>query len=78
MSTATRRVWTRPDLEKAARGDVPEGQTESAIYVRISPLALLYLMDFIEAKGPVAPRIELVSAHGDTNHVELRFFRRDV
>ena len=75
MSTDTIRTWTRPDLEQAVAGDVPEGQAENSIYVRVSPLLLLNLMDWVGQKGTP---VEIVSAHGDTTHVELHFFRRDV
>jgi hypothetical protein len=70
--TDTIRVWTRSELEEAA-AIRPEGAT--MLKVSASPAFLLALVEFMEQKGE---RIEVLSAYGDPNACELRFFRRDV
>lgn len=67
----TIRVWTRRELEEAAAVE-PEGRT--MIRVAVSPRLLLHLIEFVEQKGE---RVEMLSAYGDPDRCELRFFRRD-
>jgi hypothetical protein len=71
--TDTIRVWTRAELEKAVEQDPNE---RSMLRVSISPRLLLLLLEYQEDKG--ADRCEMLSAYGDPERVELRFFRRDV
>ena len=70
--TDTIRVWTRKELEEAAAIE-PEGRT--MLRVAISPKLLLLLCEWQEKNGD--ERIEILSAYGDPESVELRFFRRD-
>lgn len=69
--TDTIRVWTRKELEEAAAIE-PEGRT--LLRVAVSPRFLLSVIDFVEQKGT---RVEVLSAIGDPDRCELRFFRRD-
>lgn len=68
----TIRVWTRKELEEAA-AIAPEGRT--MLRVAISPRLLLLLIEWQEDQG--SDRIEMLSAYGDPDRCELRFFKRD-
>lgn len=70
--TETLRVWTRHELEEAARLDQPEGL--SMLKVGVSPRLMLLLIDYQSQRGQ---RVEMVSAVGDPRDVELRFYRSD-
>ena len=70
--TDTIRVWTRSELEQAAENDPNE---RSMLRLAISPRLLLLLLEYQEANG--ADRCELLSAYGDPERCEVRFFRRD-
>lgn len=69
--TDTIRVWKRAELEEAAAIE-PEGR--SMLRISASPRFLLAVVEFMEQKGQ---RVEVLSAYGDPNACELRFFRRD-
>jgi hypothetical protein len=69
--TDTIRIWTRRDLEEAAAIE-PEGRT--MLRVLATPLFLLRMVEYAETRGD---RIEMLSAYGDPNGCEIRFFRRD-
>jgi len=71
MVTDTIRIWTRRELEDAAAIE-PEGRT--MLRVTASPRFLLGLIEFMEQRGE---RVEMLSAYGDPDRCELRFFRRD-
>lgn len=67
-------VWTRPQLERFADLDEPEGSMKGAL-VRVTPRVLLLLMDWVGAEGG---RVEVVKASPfDAREVELRFYQRD-
>lgn len=67
-------VWSRPQLERFADLDEPEGRMEG-LRVKVTPRMLLLLMDYLGREGG---RVEIVKAHAWTpNDVDLKFFRRD-
>lgn len=68
---STIRTWTRPELEAAAAHDPNE---RTMLRVPITPKLLLLLIDYASQKGE---RVEMVSAYGEPDACELRFFRRD-
>ena len=68
---ATIRTWTRNELEGAAEYDPNE---RTMLRVAISPKLLLMLVELMSTKGE---RVEMLSAYGDPDACELRFFRRD-
>ena len=70
--TDTIRVWSRKELEEAAAVE-PEGRT--MLRMAISPRALLAVIDWYESRGD--ERVEVLSAYGDPDRCELRFFKRD-
>lgn len=68
----TIRVWTRKELEDAAAVE-PEGRT--MLRVAVTPRLLLRVIEWTEAQG--AERCEVLSAYGNPEACEVRFFRRD-
>jgi hypothetical protein len=70
--TDTIRVWTRKEIEEAAAVE-PEGRT--MLRVAISPKLLLMLIDWFDERS--GERTEILSAYGNPEACELRWFRRD-
>lgn len=70
--TATIRTWTRRELEETAAHDPNE---RTMLRVAISPRLLLLLIEYQEANG--SQRVEMLSAYGEPDACELRFFKRD-
>lgn len=68
----TIRVWTRREIEEAAAIQ-PEGRT--MLRLSISPKLLLLLIDYQSER--TGEQVELLSAYGNPDNIELRFFRRD-
>ena len=66
------RVWTRRELVERAQDDPQERAT---LRIAASPRLVLALMDYVTDRGN--ERVELISAYGDPDACEVKFYRRD-